>query len=132
MILGCSEDELSEPWQLDRTRILAVRPTVQGDPDIVLGTRAEGRPGETLSFEALTCTPDDEPIGGVMWIACLDERAKRWSATWTIPTGKTKTTWISTRSPASSALSPSPPSYPSRRALATTFPRRSGKTSRPW
>ena len=67
------EDELSEPWQLDRTRILAVRPTVQGDPDIVLGTRAEGRPGETLSFEALTYTPDDEPIGGVMWIACLDE-----------------------------------------------------------
>ena len=73
LILGCSEDELSEPWQLDRTRILAVRPTVQGDPDIVLGTRAEGRPGETLSFEALTYTPDDEPIGGVMWIACLDE-----------------------------------------------------------
>ena len=123
LILGCSEDELSEPWQLDRTRILAVRPTVQGEPDLVLGTRAEGRPGETLSFEALTYTPDDEPIGGVMWLACLDEENPNVVCNLTILTGKTKTTRASTQSPDSSDSSPSPPSFPSR-GCSTAFPKR--------
>ena len=72
-MLGCAEDELSQDWQLDRTRILAVRPIVQGEPDLVLGTRAEGRPGETLSFDSLTYSPANDPIGGLLWIACLDE-----------------------------------------------------------
>jgi len=73
LLFACSEDELSQTWQLDRTRILAVRPFVQGEPDLVLGTRAEGRPGETLGFEALTYSPENDPIGGLLWIACLDE-----------------------------------------------------------
>jgi len=73
LLFACSEDDLSQTWQLDRTRILAVRPFVQGEPDVVLGTRAEGRPGETLGFEALTYSPADDPIGGLLWIACLDE-----------------------------------------------------------
>jgi len=73
LVLGCGGDELSASWQLDRTRILAVRPIVDTEPDQVLGTRAEGGPGETLRFESLTYALPEDPIGGLLWIACLDE-----------------------------------------------------------
>jgi len=71
LIFGCGGLELSQSWQLDRVRILAVRPFVDVETDPVLGTRAEPEPGETVRFEALTYAPPDEPVGGVLWSACL-------------------------------------------------------------
>ena len=71
--LGCRVDELSQRWQLDRTRILAARSIVDEAPDAILGTRAEGRPGETLRFESLTYSPQETPIAGMLWFACLDD-----------------------------------------------------------
>ncbi len=75
LIMGCGGEELSQAWQLDRTRILAVRPLVEDQTDSVLGTRAEPRPGDTVSFEALTYSPDDQPVGATLWTACLIEEA---------------------------------------------------------
>jgi len=54
--------DLSEAWQVDRTRILAVR----GEPP-------EIAPGETSQMEALIATPlGVEPRLNVVWLACED------------------------------------------------------------
>jgi len=61
---GCYEQpELSESWQLDRLRILAVA----ADP-------AEPQPGEDVDFSALVWSPDGvEPT--TIWFACLPDAA---------------------------------------------------------
>lgn len=61
---GCNDQNLSQPWQLDRVRVLAVR----AEP-------AEARPGETVSFEALYYVPDGGSIGLALWFACLPSGA---------------------------------------------------------
>ncbi len=66
LLLSCGGETLSQPWQLDRIRVLAVRPSVDEEPDMVFGTRAEPRPGETLNFEALTYAPPGDPIGATV------------------------------------------------------------------
>lgn len=64
LITACYEQpELSESWQLDRLRILAVA----AEP-------AEPTPGETVQFEALVWSPDDADVMTV-WFACLPESA---------------------------------------------------------
>jgi hypothetical protein len=73
LLISCNGDGLSQEWQLDRMRILAVRATVDGATDPILGTLAEARPGDTLTFTSLTYAPDDDPIGGLLWMACLPE-----------------------------------------------------------
>ena len=73
LLLSCGGETLSQPWQLDRIRVLAVRPFVDEEPDLIFGTRSEPRPGETLHFEALTYAPPDDPIGVTIWTACVLE-----------------------------------------------------------
>jgi hypothetical protein len=73
LLLSCGGENFSESWQLDRIRILGARGIVDGATDPILGTRAEARPGDVLSFEALTYAPEDDPIGGLVWMACLPD-----------------------------------------------------------
>ena len=64
---GCSvsfDPGVSESWQLDRLRILAVR-----------AVPAEPRPGETTAFESLLYVPDGLTLQGTVWFACLPESA---------------------------------------------------------
>ena len=64
LLLGCYEQpELSESWQLDRLRVLAVA----AEP-------AEPQPGETVSFTSLVYSPDHAEIPTI-WFACLPEAA---------------------------------------------------------
>ncbi len=56
---GCTTQELSSSWEIDRLRILAVR----AEP-------AEPAPGDTVSFEGLVISPEAE-LEMVMWIGCL-------------------------------------------------------------
>jgi hypothetical protein len=74
-VAGCGgpTTTLSESSTLDRLRLLGVRATVAVDPDPVLGSRAEPRPGETVAFSSLVYTPENEPLEGALWIGCLPE-----------------------------------------------------------
>jgi hypothetical protein len=58
LLLGCAADQLSQDWQVDRLRVLAVA----ADP-------AEPRPGDTVRFDALIVSPL-QPLGGSAWFAC--------------------------------------------------------------
>jgi hypothetical protein len=62
-LLGCGAEELSQSYQLDRLRILAVR-----------ATPAEPRPGDVVSLEAYTYEPDGQELG-VLWFGCLPDAA---------------------------------------------------------
>ncbi|MDP2313688.1 MAG: hypothetical protein Q8P41_12330 [Pseudomonadota bacterium] len=59
MLLGCQSITLSQEWDLDRLRLLAVR----AEP-------AEPRPGEAVSFTSLGYAPDGEGWGAI-WFACV-------------------------------------------------------------
>ncbi len=61
---GCGGSSLSQSWQLDRLRVLAVR----GEP-------AEPRPGDVVSFESLTYLPTDQQLDLTVWFACLPDQA---------------------------------------------------------
>ena len=60
--IGCVQEELSQNWQLDRTRILAA----QAEP-------AEAKPGELVRFQSFVYSP--QHIESVVWFACLPESA---------------------------------------------------------
>lgn len=60
---SCATRDLSESWNIDRLRILAVRP----EP-------AEAHPGDTITFESLIVSPDS-PVETVLWFGCLPEEA---------------------------------------------------------
>lgn len=57
-LMACTTTELSEGWQIDRLRVLAVA----ADP-------AEPRPGDTVTFRSLVVSPD--PVATTIWFACL-------------------------------------------------------------
>ncbi len=57
-LLACAADELSQSWQVDRLRVLAVA----AEP-------AEPRPGDVVSFTSLIVSPVD-PLAGSAWFAC--------------------------------------------------------------
>lgn len=63
LLAGCNVDELSQSYQLDRLRILAVR-----------ATPAEPRPGDTITLEAYTYDPEDNELG-ILWFGCLPDAA---------------------------------------------------------
>jgi len=67
---GCTTENLSESWQLDRLRILAV----QAEP-------AEPAPGELVSFSSLVYAPPGTDLEGVIWFACLPESADEFGCT---------------------------------------------------
>ncbi|MBM4364881.1 MAG: hypothetical protein FJ090_02020 [Deltaproteobacteria bacterium] len=60
-LLACAADELSQSWQVDRLRVLAVA----AEP-------AEPRPGDTVTFSSLIVSPV-EPLAGSAWFACSAE-----------------------------------------------------------
>jgi len=60
---GCGANQLAQSWEIDRTRILAVR----AEP-------AEPAPGDRVTFEALTVHPEFD-IESVIWMGCLSEEA---------------------------------------------------------
>ena len=47
LLLACAQDELTQNWQLDRTRILGA----QAEPP-------EAKPGDTVQFRSLVFSPD--------------------------------------------------------------------------
>lgn len=57
-LIACTTTELSEGWQIDRLRVLAVA----AEP-------AEPRPGDTVTFRSLVVSPD--PVATTIWFACL-------------------------------------------------------------
>ena len=63
-LVACGAESLSQSWQLDRLRILAVR----AEP-------AEPRPGETVLFESLVYMPFGQELAGTVWFACLPDGA---------------------------------------------------------
>lgn len=58
-LLACTTTELSQSWQIDRLRVLAVA----AEP-------AEPRPGDTVTFRSLVVSPD-APVAATVWFACL-------------------------------------------------------------
>ena len=68
LLLACTQDELSQNWQLDRTRILGA----QAEPP-------EAQPGDTVQFRSLVFSP--ESIESVVWFACLPESATSFGCT---------------------------------------------------
>ena len=58
-LLACTENELSESWQIDRLRVLAVA----AEP-------AEPRPGDRVTFTSLVVSPK-VPVAATVWFACL-------------------------------------------------------------
>ena len=61
---GCTTQDLSSSWMIDRLRILAVRP----EP-------AEPAPGDVVSFEALIVDPQGDPEMTI-WFGCLSDEAE--------------------------------------------------------
>lgn len=61
LLIACTTSELSESWEIDRLRILAVA----AEP-------AEPRPGDTVTFSSLVVSPDG-PVAATVWFACLGE-----------------------------------------------------------
>lgn len=59
LLLGCAASELSQPWTIDRTRVLAVK-----------ATPAEAAPGESVRLRALAVDPVDG-IQAILWFGCL-------------------------------------------------------------
>lgn len=57
--IACTTTELSEGWQIDRLRVLAVA----AEP-------AEPRPGDTVTFTSLVVSPDVD-VAATVWFACL-------------------------------------------------------------
>jgi hypothetical protein len=58
-LIACTTSELSESWEIDRLRVLAVA----AEP-------AEPRPGDTVTFTSLVVSPDLE-LAATVWFACL-------------------------------------------------------------
>jgi hypothetical protein len=58
-LLACTENKLSESWQIDRLRVLAVA----AEP-------AEPRPGDRVTFTSLVVSPNVE-VAATVWFACL-------------------------------------------------------------
>lgn len=58
-LLACTTSELSQSWQIDRLRVLAVA----AEP-------AEPRPGDTVTFTSLVVSPEVE-VAATIWFACL-------------------------------------------------------------
>lgn len=61
-LVACGNQGLSQSWQLDRMRVLAVKV----EP-------AEPRPGDSVSFEALYYLPDGAVLQLGLWFACIPE-----------------------------------------------------------
>lgn len=58
LFLGCDTVEMSQAWQIDRLRVLAVA----ADP-------AEPRPGDVVTYDALVVSPA-KPLLGSAWFVC--------------------------------------------------------------
>ena len=69
-MLGCTaeREQLSQSWQIDRTRILGVLAQV-ADETGAPTDRAEASPGETVLLSSLHVHPTKD-IGGVFWMGC--------------------------------------------------------------
>lgn len=58
LFLACDTETMSQSWEIDRLRVLAVA----AEP-------AEPRPGDVVTFDALVVSPVD-PLGGSAWFVC--------------------------------------------------------------
>jgi hypothetical protein len=70
-LMGCTfeREQLSQSWQIDRTRILGVLADVVDENGDSTG-RAEASPGETVLLSSLTVHPTRN-IAGVFWMGCV-------------------------------------------------------------
>lgn len=80
---ACSDVQISQSWQIDRMRILAVRTSVLND-DGVPTPQAEPQPGDTVQLASLTVHPDVE-TPNIIWTGCLVEESDLFGCT---PTGE--------------------------------------------
>ena len=69
-LLACAANQLSQPWLVDRTRILGV----QAEP-------AEARPGDVVQFSSLAVDPEAGGISAVTWLGCLVEESNAFGCT---------------------------------------------------
>ncbi len=60
LLIACDDAFVSEPWRIDRLRVLAIA----ADP-------AEPRPGDTVTFRSLVVGPPEAPPGIVVYVGCL-------------------------------------------------------------
>lgn len=64
LVPGCAAAELSQTWQLDRLRVLAI----QAEP-------AEVQPGETTRLRGLVYAPIGQAVTAQIWFGCLPTAA---------------------------------------------------------
>ena len=77
-LTGCQQSELAQSWQIDRTRVLAVKAEVL-DEDGNTTTVAEAQPGETIGLSALIVHPDLPT--SALWLGCSSEEASPFGCT---------------------------------------------------
>jgi hypothetical protein len=68
---ACSDGHVSQSWQIDRMRILAVRTSVLNDQGVPT-SQAEPQPGDSVQLASLTVHPDIE-VPHVIWTGCLTD-----------------------------------------------------------
>ncbi len=69
LLLACGTENLSQAWQIDRLRILAVA----SEP-------AEPRPGDFVTFSALTVSPN-VAVAATVWTMCADAGSDEYGCT---------------------------------------------------
>jgi hypothetical protein len=77
-LVACQRSDLARSWQIDRTRVLAVKAEVI-DQDGATSALAEAQPGETIRLSALIVHPD--AATSALWIGCDSEEASPFGCT---------------------------------------------------
>tara|TARA_B110000037_G_scaffold219273_1_gene284106 strand:- start:533 stop:1450 length:918 start_codon:yes stop_codon:yes gene_type:complete len=67
--IACQATEMAQSWQVDRTRVLAIKAEVVG-LDGTTSSLAEAQPGETINLSALLVHP--ELPSTALWLGCSD------------------------------------------------------------
>ena len=78
MNVGCERSEMARSWQIDRTRVLAIKAEVV-EQDGSTTSLAEAQPGETVNLSALLVHPT-QPFSAV-WLGCPSSEASPFGCT---------------------------------------------------
>ena len=70
--IACQASEMAQSWQVDRTRVLAIKAEVVGE-DGTTSSLAEAQPGETINLSALLVHP--ELPSAALWLGCSGDDA---------------------------------------------------------
>jgi len=75
---ACTPTEMSQSWQIDRTRVLAIKAEVVGE-DGTTTSLAEAQPGETINLSALLVHPELDSTA--LWLGCPSAEASPFGCT---------------------------------------------------